>query len=83
LSIAGISSAALLNQLAGELAIASGSACSSGAIEPSPVLRAMGIEDESLYGAIRVSFSRDHSAAEVALAVNRIAAAVQRMRELN
>jgi len=83
LSIAGISSAALLNQLAGELAIASGSACSSGAVEPSLVLRAMGIEDESLYGAIRVSFSRDHSAAEVALAVNRIAAAVQRMRELN
>ena len=83
LSIAGISSAALLNQLAGELAIASGSACSSGAIEPSPVLRAMGIEDESLYGAIRVSFSRDHSAAEVALAVDRIAAAVQRMRELD
>ena len=83
MSIAGISSAALLNQLAGELAIASGSACSSGAIEPSPVLRAMGIEDESLYGAIRVSFSRDHSAAEVALAVDRIAAAVQRMRELD
>ena len=82
LSIAGISSAALLNQLAGELAIASGSACSSGAVEPSLVLRAMGIEDESLYGAIRVSFSRDHSAAEVALAVNLIAAAVQRMREL-
>jgi cysteine desulfurase len=83
LSIAGIGSAALLNQLAGELAIASGSACSSGAIEPSSVLRAMGIEGESLYGAIRISFSRDHSAAEVALAVDRIAAAVQRMRELD
>ena len=83
LSIAGISSTALLNQLAGELAIASGSACSSGAIEPSPVLRAMGIEGESLYGAIRVSFSRDHSVSEVAEAVQRIAAAVQRMQELD
>ena len=83
LSIAGISSTALLNHLAGELAIASGSACSSGAMEPSPVLRAMGIENESLYGAIRVSFSRDHSTFQVAEAVKRIAAAVQRMRELD
>ncbi len=83
LSIAGISSAALINQLAEELAIASGSACSSGAIEPSPVLRAMGIEGELLYSAIRVSFSRDHSAVEVALAVDRIVAAAQRMRELD
>ena len=83
LSIAGISSTALLNHLAGELAIASGSACSSGAMEPSPVLRAMGIENESLYGAIRVSFSRDHSVSEVAEAVQRIAAAVQRMQELD
>ena len=81
LAIVGISSTALLNQLAGELAIASGSACSSGAMEPSSVLRAMGIEGESLYSAIRVSFSRDHSAAEVTEAVKRITAAVQRMRE--
>ena len=42
----------------------------------------MGIEGEALYGAVRLSFSRDHTAAEVTLAVERIGAAVERMREL-
>ncbi|MDQ5909479.1 MAG: cysteine desulfurase [Pseudomonadota bacterium] len=80
-AIPGISSTALINQLATEVALGSGSACSSGAVEPSPVLRAMGIEDESLYGAVRLSFSRDHTPAEVTLAVERIAAAAQRIQE--
>ena len=78
----GISSDALINQLLADVALASGSACSSGVVEPSSVLRAMGIEGEALYGAVRLSFSRDHTAAEVTLAVERIGAAVERMREL-
>ena len=81
-SIAGIISDALINQLRSDLAIASSSACSSGAVEPSYVLRAMGIEGEPLYGAVRLSFSRDHSLAEVSAAVERIGAAVSRMKEL-
>ncbi|MGZ8249858.1 cysteine desulfurase family protein [Methylomagnum sp.] len=81
-SIEGVGSDALLNQLAGELAIASGSACASGAIEPSHVLRAMRIEGGALYGAVRLSFSRDHTQADVSAAVARIVAAVGRMRIL-
>jgi cysteine desulfurase len=65
LSFEGVSSDALINQLDGEIAIGSGSACSSGAIEPSHVLRAMGIEGEALYGAVRISFSRDHTEEEI------------------
>ncbi len=80
-AIPGVSSAALINQLATAVALGSGSACSSGTVEPSPVLRAMGIEGESLYGAVRLSFSRDHTPAEVTLAVAHIAAAVQRIQE--
>lgn len=41
----------------------------------------MGIEGESLYGAVWFSFSRDHTSAEVALAAERIMAAVLRMQE--
>lgn len=82
-SIEHVGSDALINQLATDLAIASGSACSSGAVEPSYVLRAMGIEGEALYGAVRLSFSRDHTLAEVSAAVERIVAAVRRMRELD
>ena len=82
-AIPGVSSDALINQLAEEVAIASGSACSSGTVEPSYVLRAMGIEGKPLYGAVRLSFSRDHTTAEVTLAVERIVAAVRRMQELD
>lgn len=81
-SIAGISSDALINQLAAEVAIASGSACSSGTIDPSYVLRAMGIEGDALHGAVRVSFDRNHSYEEISFAVARIVAAVRRMQEL-
>lgn len=78
-SIAGIGSDALINQLAADLAISSGSACSAGTVEPSYVLRAMGIEGGPLYGAVRLSFSRDHTILEVSGAVERIVAAVDRM----
>lgn len=81
-SIPGISGDALINQTSSELAIASGAACSSGTVEPSHVLRAMGMEGEVLYGAVRVSFSRDHDCADIDAAVERISAAVGRMREL-
>jgi len=83
ISIAGISSDALINQLSDEVAISSGSACSSGTVDPSYVLRAMGIEGDALYGAIRVSFSRYHTDAEVSCAVERIVTAVRRMQKLD
>lgn len=82
-SITGVSSDALINQLSNEVAISSGSACSSGTIEPSYVLRAMGIEGDELYGAVRASFSCYHTIADISLAVERIVAAVRRMRELD
>ncbi len=82
-SIAGIGSDALINQLWNKIAISSGSACSSGTIEPSYVLRAMGIEGDDLYGAVRVSFSRDHSTNDILYAVEEIVAAVNRMREMD
>jgi cysteine desulfurase len=83
LSIPGIGSDALINQVAHGLAIASGSACSSGTVEPSAVLRAMGIEGDLLYGAVRVSFDRTHSFNDVSSAADLMVAAVQRIRELS
>ena len=83
ISLAGISSDALINQLLNEIAISSGSACSSGTIEPSYVLRAMGIEGDALYGAVRISFSRHHSVNEITQAVTSIIAAVYRIQALS
>ena len=82
-SIEGIGSDALINQLINEVAISSGSACSSGTVEPSYVLRAMGVDEKLLYGAVRVSFSRENTIQEVQQAAKCIALAVQRIKEIN
>ncbi len=47
------------------VAVSTGSACSSGSLEPSPVIRALGKTDELARGAIRFSFGKDNSAADV------------------
>jgi cysteine desulfurase len=57
-----------------------GSACSSGSLLPSPVLKAMGVSEQRLRSAMRFSFSHLLSEAEVLEAAQHIAAAVQRLR---
>jgi cysteine desulfurase len=81
-SFEGVPSDALINQLAGEIAISSGSACSSGAIEPSHVPRAMGVEEGALYEAVRISFGRDHTEAEIDQAAASVRQAIARIRAL-
>ena len=57
-----------------------GSACSSGSLLPSPVLAAMGLPDDRLRSAVRLSLGPDTTDAEVADAAGRIAACVGRLR---
>jgi cysteine desulfurase len=73
---------ALIIALRDEIAIASGSACNSGAIEASHVLRAMGIEGDRLYGAVRISFGRYTTGAEIEQAGQRMVEEVARLRQL-
>lgn len=47
------------------IAVSTGSACSSGSLEPSPIIRAIGRNDELARGAIRFSFGKDNSIEEV------------------
>ena len=54
------------------LAISSGSACASGSSDPSPVLLAMGLDEPTVEGSIRISLSAFSSLEEVDLAADRI-----------
>ena len=60
-----------------------GSACSSGALEPSHVLTAMGISHEMANGAIRFSLGRDNTQEDVDKLVAMVAASAKRLRELS
>jgi cysteine desulfurase len=68
--------------LKNEIAIASGSACNTGAIEASHVLRAMGVEGDRLYGAIRISFGRYTTGEDMEQAGRRLCEEVTRLRRL-
>jgi cysteine desulfurase len=65
------------------VAVSTGSACSSGTLEPSPVIRALGHNDELARGSIRFSFGKDNTEADVQYAVDVLATAVEKLRELS
>lgn len=65
------------------LAVSTGAACSSGAIEPSHVLTAMGLRSERARASIRFSLGKQNTAEEVDLALALIPQAVARLRELS
>lgn len=65
------------------MAVSSGSACTSASLEPSYVLRALGLSDEMAHSSIRFSFGRYTTAAEVDEAVQHIRHAVEKLRALS
>ncbi|MEY3287924.1 MAG: Cysteine desulfurase [Pseudomonadota bacterium] len=81
-SFADVGADSLLIALRDQLAIASGSACNTGTIEASHVLRGMGIEGDRLYGAVRISFGRYTTEADIQQAGRQICAAVTHLRQL-
>ena len=72
----------LIIALRDKIALSSSSACNSGAIEASYVLRAMGIEGERLYSAVRFSFGRYTTEQEIKQAGDIICTEVKRLRKL-
>lgn len=59
-----------------------GAACSSGSLEPSPVLLAMGINEPEAHGTLRFSLSRETTEAELTQAVPIIAEVVRRLAKI-
>jgi cysteine desulfurase len=65
------------------VAVSTGSACSSGSLEPSPVIRALGRNDELARGSIRFSFGKDNTEEDVAYVLEVLPRAVENLRRLS
>ena len=66
-----------------DLAVSSGSACTSASLEPSYVLRALGVEEELAHTSLRIGIGRFTSEKEIDKAVNDIVKEVTRLRSLS
>ena len=65
------------------LAVSSGSACTSASLEPSYVLRALGRSDELAHSSLRLSMGRFTTEADIDLAIEQVRAAVEKLRALS
>ncbi|HEX9427294.1 MAG TPA: IscS subfamily cysteine desulfurase [Candidatus Polarisedimenticolia bacterium] len=82
LSFAYVEGESLLMALS-DVAVSSGSACTSARREPSPVLKAMGVSDDLAQTSIRFGLGRWNTQEEVDFVIERVTAAVARLREIS
>jgi cysteine desulfurase len=81
ISFKGIDGDALLAGLGKNVALSSGSACTSASMEPSYVLKALGLEDELAHASLRLGLGRFTTPEEVDYAIGEIGKTVGRLRE--
>ncbi|MGO9591943.1 MAG: IscS subfamily cysteine desulfurase [Candidatus Acidiferrales bacterium] len=82
LSFAGVEGDALLMGI-NDVAVSSGSACTSATLEPSYVLRALGVPEDLAHSSIRFGLGRFNTEEEVDYVAGRVVETVKRLRELS
>lgn len=83
LSFAGVEGESLLMSLADSTAVSSGSACTSASLEPSYVLRAIGVGEELAHTSLRFGIGRFTTEEEIDRAVERVIAEVTKLRDMS
>jgi cysteine desulfurase len=81
ISFRGVDGDALLAGLGKNVALSSGSACTSASMEPSYVLKALGLDDELAHASLRLGLGRFTTPEEVDYAIGEIGRTVRRLRE--
>jgi len=80
ISFKGAEAEQLMLQLRADIAVSSGSACTSASIEPSYVLKALGLPDEQAYSSLRFGIGRFTTEEEIDYAIQHITTTVKNMR---
>jgi cysteine desulfurase len=83
LSFKNVDGEALMLGINKEIAVSSGSACTSASVEPSHVLRAMGVSDDLAHSSLRFSLGRDTTDEQIDFTIERVSATVKKLRELS
>jgi len=81
ISFRGVDGEALLAALGKDIALSSGSACTSASMEPSYVLKALGLDDDLAHSSLRLGLGRWSTADEVEYAIRRIGETVALLRD--
>jgi len=78
-----VESQSLMMALQKEMALSSGSACTSASLEPSYVLKAMGLEDELAHSSLRFGLGRTTTEEEISYVIGQVKKTVNHLREIS